>query len=432
MSATRAPGTARLTDKEQAWAANVGRRLQAEFSALVSALPAHERTGPGLERLLGVHRAIAYRVISALAATDDIEVLNRIPGVEGLRKCVVGARGKLGADSEAVLAGAASAIEDFQELIRAGGGSHARLVARIGATKGNLAKGHVAAPPGRREDVRRAMHEAVQVLAGRSVVARTSVSIIRPRPDSPGELEYVHARAHIGFRAVAGGLPLVLSSWVTQQDNVSGRLPGLEYCDLKGSLLEGRGTTGLLDAFCSSPLPIVTSRDTTGRLIQVLDHLHAEPGASMDAVMAYRLPRVGPIPQHDDPPVFLQSTNLSVPAERLVADLYVHRSLSSGCTPSLHLYLGRGTGGCDLIDRWHEQIDGAPLLSLLGTGLGNAHSDAWERHAEMTRHVFDQLGWDPREYVGFRGDETWPLWNCDYVTALDYRVRADDGARSPA
>lgn len=410
-----------LTDDEQAWAARVGRRLRAEFNTLLGTLPSHERTGAGLERVLGMNRAVAYRLLAALGASDDLETLMRLPGVEGLRTCTVAARRIAGADAEAIVSAADSAIDDFQELIRAVGGSHARLCARIRAPLAGAAPAGKSMPPGRREDVRRALHESIKTLSGRSVAARMSVSIIRPSAENPRECEYVHARAYIGFRAVSGGLPLVLASWVTVPDNNTGRMPGLDYCDLSGMPLEGRETTGLLEEFCSSPLPIVASRDTTGRLVQVLDHLRAAPGTSMDAVIAYRLPNVGPIPSLNDPPVFLESTNLTVPAEHLVADLYVHRDLAQGAMPSLSVFLGRGTGGCDIIDRWHEQVDGAPVLGLLGTGLGNSYSGAWDRHGELTRRLFDELGWDPVEFVGYRNEERWPLWNCDYIMALDYR-----------
>lgn len=415
----------RLTDEEQAWAVHVGRRLRAEFSALIAAMPAHERTAPGLERVLGTNRAVAYRVIAALSAEDDLEVLTRVPGVEGLRMCAASARQKLGTSVEAVLAGAESAIDDFKSLIRSSGGSHARLMARIRATRDSVSSRKVAAPPGRREDVRRAMHDVVQVLSGRSVLARMSVSIIRPAPDAPTQLEYIHARAYIGYRAVSGGLPLVLASWVTTQANSSGRMPGMDYRSLDGTPLEGRETNGLLENFCSSPLPIVAARDTTGRLIQVLDQSQTEPGASMDVALAYRLPHVGPVPSLDDPPIYLEATNVTVPAEHMVTDLYVHRSLSTGCTPSVNLYLGRGTGSCDLIDRWHEQIDGAPVLGLLGAGIRNAHTAGWDRHAELTRYVFSQLGWEANDFIGYRCEERWPLWNCDYVMTLDYRPPAE-------
>lgn len=423
-------GHERLTEDERAWATQIGRRLRAEFSALIGALPAHERTGPGLERLLGINRAVAYRITSAVGAEDELEVLTRVPGVEGLRMCTASAREKLGGSAEAVLAGAESAIDDFRALIRASSGSHARLVARIRLTRDGIADQSVSIPPGRREDVRKAMFNVVHALSGRGLVARTSISVLRPNPENPRQAEYVHARAYIGYRAVSGGLPLVLASWVTTQQNTSGRMPGMDYRSLDNTHLEGREAGGLLESFCSAPLPLVATRDTTGRLIQVLDHARAQTGAPMNAVLAYRLPDAGPLPSLDDPPVFLDATNLNVPAERMVSDLYVHRSINAGATPSVNLYLGRGTGGCDVIDRWHEQIEGGPVLGLLGTGLKNAHSPAWERHAELTRFVFAQLGWDAQEYIGYRCEESWPLWNCDYVMTLDYRATPGPEAES--
>jgi hypothetical protein len=413
--------TERLDERERAWAGNVGRRLRAEFGALVNALPAHERNGPGLERLLGTNRAGAYRLLSALAATDELEVLTRIPGIEGLRKCIASARRKLDGEVETLLAGAEAAINDFNELIRAAGGSHTRLVARIHATTSDLLARTDPTPPGRRDDVRRAMHDVIRVLSGRVVASRMSVSIVKPSAN-PKQLEYAHARAYIGYRPDAGGLPLVLASWVSQPDNTTGPIATFRFQNLRGQHIEGRDSSGLIAEFSSLPLPVVTARDTAGRLMQFIDCAGAAPESPIDAALGYRLDNVGPPPSEEDPPIFLEALNISVPAENLVADLYVHRSLMHGATPSLNLYLGKSNGGCDLIDRWHEQIHGAPILGLLGPGIANAHAAAWTRHAEFTRHAFSQTGWDPAEFVGFRCEERWPLWNCDYVFALDYRV----------
>lgn len=413
---------AALTDDESAWARQVGRRLRAEFSALVAALPAHERTASGVERMLGTHRAVNHRLLSALATPDDLEVLMRIPGVEGLRKMTTAAKRRLSPKTRSILTGADSALAEFQELIGRTAGSHAKLIARLRVTRDGLARSTEpdTTPPGRREGSRRAMHEVVRTLCGRSVRARTSISIIAPRRENPLEAEYVHTRAFIGYRATAGALPLVLGSWITNEDE--SRKLDVDYRDLSNTPIEGAAVTGTLRDFCSSPLPLVATRDTSGRLVQIVDRTNISPEVSMDAVMAYRLPSVGPVPSRLDPPIFLEAVNVSSPSEHLVADFYFHRSLLAGGTPALNLYLGRGTGGCDLIDRWYEQISGGPVLGLLGSGIANAHTNVWSRHAELTRHVFSELAWNPLNFVGFRCEEHWPLWNCDYVMSIDYRV----------
>lgn len=423
---TSTAGLEPLNERERAWAVSVGRRIRAEFTALLSALPVPERTAAGLERALGVNRAVAHRLLSALATADDLALLTRLPGVEGLRKTTAAARRKLGDSVKSSVTGAEAALSEFQDLIRRTSGSHAKLVTRLRAPSGAETADAADAPPGRRENVRRAMFESVRALCGRSVRSRTSLSIIRPRIDNPGEAEYVHARAFVGYRATPGGLPLVLSSWVTDADE-SPKLD-VNFRDLANVPIEGREVTGLLATFCTNPLPLVASRDTSGRLVQIVDRSGIEPDVAMDAVMAYRLPSVGPIPARLDPPMFLEAVNVTSPTEHMIADFYFHRSMIAGATPSLNLYLGRGTGGCDLIDRWHEQISGAPVLGLLGPGISNAHAAAWGRHAELTRHVFAELGWNPGEFIGFRCEERWPLWQCDYVMSLDYRA-ADPTAR---
>lgn len=423
--ATRRQTPPPLTEADRAWAGQVGSRLRAEFAALVAALPAHERSAAGLERVLGTNRAIAHRLFSALATTDDVEVLTRIPGIEGLRKVTASARRKLGAAVTSVLVGTDSALNEFQELIRRTGGSHAKLIARLRAV-GPSSFGPAepaSTPPGRRLSARRGLYDSVQSLCGRSIDVRTSISILRPSPDIPGDAEYAHTRAFIGYRAVPGGLPLVLGAWVTNVDE--SRKLDVDYRDLDNRPIEGLTNAGVLPEFCTSPLPMVASRDTTGRLVQIIDRTRVEPDAAIDAVTAYRLPSVGPVPSRLDPPIFLEAVTATSPTEHLVADFYLHRSLLVGGTPSLNLYLGRGSGGCDLLDRWHERIVGGPVLGLLGPGISNAHTSAWHRHAELTQHVFSRLGWNPLEFVGFRCEERWPLWYCDYVMTVDYRTAPD-------
>lgn len=376
-----------------------------------------------------MNRAVAYRLIAAISEEGDLELLTRAPGVEGLKMFAASSRERLGTPVQGLLAGVEAAIADFQSLIRSSGGSHARLIARVRATTDGLSDKKVNTPPGRREDVRRAMHDVVRALSGRKVLARMGVSVVRPNPNVPGQIEYAHARAFIGYQAVSGGLPLVVASWATRPEHEHRSLPATEYQTLQGKPISEHDNSSLIEEFCTSPLPIVTTRDTTGNLVQVIDQSRGQPGTPIYATTAYRLPTVGPLPANDNPPIFLEVTSLTVPAERLVADLYVHHSIAGNCTPSVNLYLGRGSGGCDVIDRWHEQIDGAPVVGLLGRGLKNAHSSGWEMHASLSARVFELLGWNPNEYVGFRCDETWPLWNCDYVMTLDYRTheaRAND------
>ena len=52
--------------------------------------------------------------------------------------------------------------------------------------------------------------------------------------------------------------------------------------------------------------------------------------------------------------------------------------------------------------RWLTRFPAQPKLQLLGVGIGAAASPFYPRHAELTAHLFERMGWEPGEMVGFR------------------------------
>ena len=36
------------------------------------------------------------------------------------------------------------------------------------------------------------------------------------------------------------------------------------------------------------------------------------------------------------------------------------------------------------------------------------------RHAALTAHLFEQSGWNPHDFVGYRCDTTFPIWLAHY------------------
>lgn len=83
---------------------------------------------------------------------------------------------------------------------------------------------------------------------------------------------------------------------------------------------------------------------------------------------------------------------------------------------------------CDIIDRWYDQIAVSPVLKLFGAGLANSATSSEPRLAELTDYVFDRLSWESKDFVGYRCEEEFPLWGCDYVMAFDYRREWPSGA----
>ncbi|MFG0328081.1 MAG: hypothetical protein ACF8SC_12535 [Phycisphaerales bacterium JB037] len=417
-----------LTPDEQGRAQQLARRLRSELGALVAAFPPNARTSSGMARAFGVNRTICHRLLSALSSgADELEFLTKLPGVQGLRTCVARAREGATQASESDFGAADSAVDAFAELIESLAGSHSRLAARVEATRfpGDDAGGDQSAAPTRERwcELRRQIHDAVAEIIGRTTGVRASLSLVRPMPEDPERIEYVHVRAYTGHRVREGAPPMLLSSGVSHTDEELAE--DQTFFGLDGSPLSGRTRTAVIQEFSGDPAPVVTTRDRTGRFTQVID---APPGshACSDLVLAYRVPSVSAHPALQSPPILCETLGVREPVRRIVMDLYLHRTMTAGCKPSMSMFIGNRDVECDLTDRWFDRIESSPVLTLLGPGIHNAASEAYTNHAALTRHVFTQLGWDPDDFVGYRCDEEYPQWGCDYVMAFDYRDEIED------
>jgi len=111
---------------------------------------------------------------------------------------------------------------------------------------------------------------------------------------------------------------------------------------------------------------------------------------------------------------------VTFPARRLVCDTWLHRDIARLCTPSLELHLYAPALGAGPLGRWSTRFPGGPRLQLLGAGVGNAGTSAYARHAEMMGALFEALGWDAGEFVGFRCDVAYPVWRAAYMMIFDF------------
>ncbi len=49
----------------------------------------------------------------------------------------------------------------------------------------------------------------------------------------------------------------------------------------------------------------------------------------------------------------------------------------------------------------------------------------WSRHGEATRRAFDLLGYTWGDYVGYRLEQTYPVWGSAAVIVMDYTAAAE-------
>lgn len=418
-----APGLA-LSPGERAGAAQVARRLLVELRALVALLPTEHRGASAMSRALGVDRNTCQRLVASLTDEPNEALLVRLPGVQGLRQlidAVVLARPEPAAIEQG--AAASAAVDAFEALIAQLAGSQRRLRQRLEA---DIDFGAEPRGPGDDANARRALFRASTEVVGRWSDAIVFMSIIRPLPDDPGLTETVRVQGRIGHIWRAGAVPLELAA--VTPDNLAldavARGDGASMRTLAARPARGDTPDSLLSEFCSQPLPRVTSRDSGKQTLHVIDP--AEPASSrpLDIVIGHKRSTPDRHPATQDPPIGEVSSLVVYPARRLVSDVYLHRDIARRCAPSAQLHLGGFTSGTPgRRARWSTRFPGDPPLTCLGSGLQRAGTSAYGRHGELTARVFERVGWDSAQFIGYRIEVTYPIWQAAYCMLFDFNPR---------
>lgn len=408
-----------LSPEEWAEAERVAARLHGELRRLIAGLPEHARHASGMSRHLDVLRATCQRVVQAVQDVPASPLLlAKLPGVEGLRQFLEGFT-RVGADeidTEAVQ----SAIEGFERLITATGGSQTKLIDRLNA--GTAARSGEHAAPGAPMD-REALFHAAAAVTGRRCDTSLSIYAFRISPENPVNLERALAKGLIGSVVTPGGLPMVLGSGDTLKGDEEVRRLRL----LKGEGVQGRTPEAILKPFSTDPLPMVTSRGKRGTLFQVIDPNSGLSGEAFDVVTAVRGTHPVIDPQTNLPSLDAVWSLVNCPTAKLVLDVYLHADMERSYRPSLEALLWQPDLNIPEEQRWIMRVPSQPRLQLLGRGAANSATECYLRHTELTQYFFDHIGWDPEEFVGFRCEVIYPVWRAGYCMAFEHL----GGTRTP-
>ena len=306
---------------------------------------------------------------------------------------------------------ARAAIQSFDEAIRELAGSLAGLVRRI-----QLRTGSGGEPRRDDEAARTALFEAAGHVTGRTMDTLLSMHFLRLDPSDPNRIEAAGAQGQIGVEVHPGGLPFA-SVFVSGSEEGSN---SEQYGAIDGDEA-GATPSVLLADFSTQPLPAVTSKDENGVLTQLIDPDRTLAGRPIDLVVANRRLVNAEHPRLDDPPRIDLYTVARVPARYLILDAWLEEDLVRGSIAELSTHAWSPTIGARGWPQWYDRLPaGNPNLELLGRGLGASATAGYGRHTELTRALFDRLGWDPERFVGHRCQLAFPVWGACYRISWTY------------
>ncbi len=417
----------RLTEIERAEAEQTARRLYGELRGVIGLLPEHDRGGSAMARALELDRATCQRLVAATARPDSgVETLVQLPGVMGLRQFIESVEkrcAQLGHGAIEQLAAASAAVDRFEVLIHELGGSQRKLKARLASERAGGPGGFISSTGASNDPVvRESLFRAGAAVTGRWSESSIAISVIRPVPSDPSRTQTVKLRALIGHHARADAVALEIGHTSPMQVLAPspGHDPNTPHWRTPGILIE---------PFCSTPLPRMVSHMAGSRIVHVIDPPLPGETNNTDIVIADREPNEDVHPATLDPAVGEVWALMNFPARRLIFDVYLHRDIACRCIPSLELHLWTPQTGAHASSRWSTRFPGGPRLGLLGPGLRGSQTDSYAKHAELTAHLFERVGWESEQFIGYRCESIFPVWRGGYCMVFDFSSPAELPAR---
>lgn len=387
-------------------------RLLGEFAALIATTPQHARSTRGMAEYLDTDRNACQQLLAAIAHPQSgLAAAAKLPGEETLAAILKAFDRKKSAKSH--VRSARVALDAYRSVLRAEVGNRAALIRLV--KRGTDA---IQADPAGAE-ARHLIFRGAASLLGRWSECQAGVSILVPSTTDP---ERVHAAGGTGLirhwaSASAAPLTRVVGSVlrpIDERENTS------YITSLGVSGAAANSCPGVVPQFSSPNLPLSVTRDySPTEMLVTLDAPSGEQASAIDFVTASKFTNA-PHPKLESWPAFVTSARIYAPAERLVMDSYVHQSLARQAVASMAVFRSNVGGTSDGPKLWHERLPVPLTLELLGPGLANSRSAAWPRHAEFVRWMFERLGWNPEEFVGFRCSHTYPLWQCYYEMCFEF------------
>lgn len=398
-------GARPLSPAERVAAIEVARRIRLDLRALLDALPERDRGASAMSRALGIDRNTCQRLVAATARGDaDERTLVQLPGILGLRQFVAAARDRVRGEGLADMSTSAShGIDRLEALIHKLAGSQRRLRLRLEAGV-DLGAGESAESS---DDLaaRKTLFRAAAAVVGRWSESQVNMSIIRPAKGDPMRTESLVMRGHIGHVSRPSAVPLEIGFSPDPRLSTAPR--------------SAEGESPLLEAFCSKPMPQVSSRTVDGRRVHAIDPAETARVGACDIVLMDSI-RSDMHPATRRPALGEVWSLVTFPVQKLVFDVYVHRDIDGLCGASIEQHLWSPQIMMQGFWRWSTRFPGGPKLSVLGQGISAAQSAAYARHAELTRHCFDHVGWNPDEFVGYRCEVAFPAWRAGFCMLFDF------------
>jgi hypothetical protein len=377
----------------------LGGQLRSPLSSILESVSAPLLRPARISRAFGLDKSLASRLVRAIQADSNLELMHIVPSPAGLR---ILAELASSAVDRGVINELRKLTEQFEDLLHAVPGGRAALDAQISESSQLVRE--------RREQIaKQASFKSMSFLLGHfSELLTTSLFLV---PSENGRtVDGIEVHRRIGFRRMRPRTPVALLSFHSAPEDDPGG-DAIRFETIHGSSGDADPTAFLIPDFSSDPIPeLEVVRDD--RLTTLV--LAGDPSVHAPAKLtsAFRIRNAWSL----TPSANIQTVRgyvLHVPCAKLVRDLFIAEDLFPGATPRISFSVPGPRANPyapGVSERRHfaavdltasiEQLPATPRASAV-PGLAD--------QTDAIRYVLEQAGQAGTRFRGWRCAMTYPV-----------------------
>lgn len=372
--------------------------LQGAMASLFTVIGADPEKPQNLSRRLKINKNLAWKASRLVGASSPAIGIPHIPGQSGL-DLLLEAFEQAGAGPGAVRA-VREARQAFDRFVEVHAGDRATLDLMLDSMSAGWNSDRL-------EMSRRLAYQGNSGIWGLQTGVRYTFTMLAPSRSDPTRLDIGLIGAYIDCRRLRKGVTWPIFKIKAQHDCGGDYEVRADEAPCEDSLPLGR--TGLLSGFCSPTMPEIRAVRDQDQLVYELGEGPVGNTGRFDCFFGTFMPALATRFKTPRDPSGRVYSNISVPAERLIFDVLVHRDLPYAGDPVAAVYSG-------LSDKFNpaapQPLERAlPIhepFERLSAASAEFLSPRIPRHAEVLRCMLDAGKWNPEEFTAVRLNMQFP------------------------
>lgn len=342
-------------------------------------------------RHFGLNKNLTWKIARILECEDAVEAAPLIPGSEGLGILLDGL-GSSQVDAAAALERVRDAAARFEAMVARHAGDRPTLELLLDGLGSSASLGHS----------RKLAYRGNSGVWGIQARARVTANIVAPSREDPNRLDLALVAGFLGLRRLRDIAPWPLFRFSRYGDDSSDM-----HAPNKARSIESPSSPDaprwIMTSWCDPPQPPLTTvlgdRDVTHLLGP------GPVGRTGECTCFCGFHEPGAVPRYATTPDEWgeSATNVTLPIETLLIDLFVHRDLVEAMRPEACVF-GRPAGdalpGGAARDAQRLPISEVPVS--LGEGPPRVATPLMPDYERLIDEVFPRIGRDLRDFAAFR------------------------------